>query len=327
MHKPVKTPPLGTLRAFEAAARHGSFARAAEELHVTAAAVSQRIKELEERLGVGLFERRPRGVAVTEAGRRYREQLAHAFSIIERATVEIDQATVDGPLALSMPQSFAEYWLVPRLAALAARFPGLELTIEGTSRLADFRAGQTDAAIRFGLGDYDDLDSQFLCGDAISVLAPAAQARDSSDARARALLARATLLVDAGVTSGETWHTWGPWLREAGIREHAAQPRIRFADSSLAMSACLAGAGFCLGRLSFAQRALQAREVVALLPWRTTEYAYSLVSRPSDRNNPRIAAFREWLLQQVAEFVAEARDAYGVALAAADAGASAASNV
>jgi LysR family glycine cleavage system transcriptional activator len=287
---------------------------------VTAAAVSQRIRELEERLGVSLFERHPRGVAVTEAGRRYRDQLASAFSIIERATAEIDRASVDGPLVVSMPQSFAEHWLVPRLPGLAGRFPGLELTIEGTSRLMDFRAGQADAAIRFGPGGYDDLDSQFLCGDAVTVLAPAAQVRDSSDARCRSLLERATLLVDAGVTRGEPWHTWGPWLREAGIREGAAQPRIQFADSSLAMRACLAGAGFCVGRMSFAYWAVRERQVLALMPWRTTEYAYYLVSRSADRNNPRIAAFRAWLVEEVARFVGDVGERFGVALVAADEG-------
>ncbi|HZW59857.1 MAG TPA: LysR substrate-binding domain-containing protein [Woeseiaceae bacterium] len=301
-----RTPPLNTLRAFEAAARHGSFVRAGQELNVTAAAISHRVKALEARLGVELFLRKPRGVALTEPGRRYRERVAAAFNLIEQATADIDQATVDGPLSVSMPQSLAEHWLAPRLGRLAARCPGLALSIEGNSRLRDLHDGQADASIRFGPGSYAGLDSHFLCGDAVSVLAPAAAVQALSDTRPRTLLEDATLLLDYGATPGEPWLVWPPWLREAGLAAGADRRTVRCADSSIAISACRAGAGFCIARLSFAFEYVQRRELAVLFPWRGTAYGHYLVTRPADRDNPRIAAFRAWLAEETARFADDA---------------------
>lgn len=191
-----RLPPLNTLRAFEAAARHGSFVKASAELHVTPAAVSQRIKDLESSLDVALFRRLPRGVELTEAGRRYRDELTRAFGIIERATAQIDQATVDGPLIVSLPESFAQYWLAPRLPRLAARIPGLELTLESESRLVDLRDGQADVGVRFGMGEYAGLDSQWLFGDTATVLVSAGCMPELSDARAKTVLQNSVLLED-----------------------------------------------------------------------------------------------------------------------------------
>lgn len=307
-------PPLTALRAFEAAARHGSFALAATELNVTPAAVSHRVKALEDSLGVLLFERRPRGVVVTETGKRYREQVASAFAILERATAEVDRAAVDGPLTVSMPQSFAGHWLIPRLGRLRERFPGLALTIDGSSRLVDFRAGQADAAIRFGAGSWDGLDSQLLCGDAVTVLAPAQAVRAPSDTRVKAIFRNATLLEDRGVTAAEEWMQWAPWLREAGLQPSHSLARIRFGDSSLALRAAVHGEGLCLGRLSFALDAVRQRELVPVFDWRMTGYAYYLVTRPADCDNPRIAAFMTWLAGEISRYVAEVRDATSVEL-------------
>ncbi|OXS15993.1 hypothetical protein CGX12_06305 [Zobellella denitrificans] len=163
------SPPLNTLRAFEAAARLNSFSAAAGELHLTAAAISHRIKELEQALGVPLFIRQARGVRLTEAGRRYQARIADAFGIIASATTELSQPPLAGPLVLSLPHGFCRHWLLPRLAGLLARHPGLRLTLQAEDRLADLRTGQADLAIRFGAGDYPGLPRRALAGDCVTV--------------------------------------------------------------------------------------------------------------------------------------------------------------
>ena len=310
-----RIPPLNTLRAFEASARHTSFARAADELSVTAAAVSQRIKALEDSLDIALFERQPRGVVLTEAGRRYRDSIAAALARIESATAGIDQATVAGPLTVSMPQSFAIHWLAPRLARLADRYPGLELSIEGDSRLIDLRDARADAGIRFGTGSYAGLDSDYLFGDALSVLAPFEAVQALADTRALSLLRVGTLLDDTGTSAGEPWSGWGPWLREAGLRTDRRQRRIRLSDSGMALMACRESAGLCIGRMSIAFEAIRRRELHVLFPWRSADYAYHLVTRPADRDNPRISAFRRWLTEEIDAFVGAVRQTLGVELA------------
>lgn len=309
-----RIPPLNALRAFEASARHGSFAIAANELNVTAAAVSQRIKSLEDSLDIALFVRRPRGVVLTEAGRRYRDSIGAALALIERATAELEQPAVDGPLTLSMPQSFATHWLAPRLGRLVGRYPGLELRIEADSRLADLKARQADVGIRFGTGGYAGLHSEYLLGDALSVLAPFDAVQTLADTRASSLLRDATLLVDSGIGASEPWSGWPPWLREAGLRIDRRHRSIRFPDSGMALQACRASAGLCIGRMSIAFEAVRQRELHVLFPWRSADYAYYLVTRPADRENPRIAAFRGWLVEEIDGFIDAVRQSLGVEL-------------
>ncbi|WP_116473456.1 LysR substrate-binding domain-containing protein [Zobellella maritima] len=312
MNRP-RTPSLNTLRAFEAAARHGSFAAAAGELNVTAAAVSHRVKELEGSLGVALFVRQPRGVELTEIGRRYRDSVASAFQIIERATAGIDRGAVDGPLVVSTPHSFAQLWLAPRLERLMRRFPGLELSLVGDSRLADLRNGQADLGVRFGSGGYPGLQAEYLMGDAVTVLAPIQAVRARADSRPRALMQSMPLLEDMGIAAGEPWNGWSPWLREAGLRPQGLQT-IRLSDSSMTLAACQRGLGLCVGRLSVSLELLQERRVQALFPWRSTEYGYYLVSRSAEQDNPRVMAFRRWLLAEIDTYVAQVKSTLAVEL-------------
>lgn len=294
-----RIPHLGALRAFEAAARHGSFVRAAAELHVTPAAVSHRIKELESAVGCRLFERLPRGVRLTEAGKRYGDEVGAALARIGRATESLGRPPVDGPLRVTAPQSFAQLWLVPRLHRLTERFPGLELEVRGDNRIADLRGGQADLAVRFGQGQYPGLNVRYLMGDAVSlVIAPGALGR-IKDGGLAAILDESVLLEDAWVGPGEPWMTWNPWLRDVGVDARHARTRLRFSDSAMALMACHAQAGVCIGRLSLALEFLRRRELSALVPWRSAEFAHYLVTREADADNPRIAAFRNWIEAEV----------------------------
>lgn len=313
--KTRRFPPLNSLRAFEAAARRGNFARAADELSVTAAAVSHRIKDLEAALAVSLFERQARGVRLTEAGQRYHERIASAFDQIERATVQVAEAPVDGPLTVSMPQSFAQAWFAPRVVSVERRLPGLELKVEGDSRLADLRRGTVDVGLRYGSGVYAGLSSEPMLGDAVTVLGAPALLQRHAGLPLQTLLGQVRLLDDSGIGLGETWSGWTPWLREAGVGPRHALRRSVLSDSAMVVAACRAAAGLCVARVSVAFEAVRQGDLQALLPWRSTEFAYHLVTRPADEGNPRLLAFRAWLLDEIEDFARDVRQHLGVQLA------------
>ena len=308
---PARRLPLDTLRAFEAAARHGSFAKAGAELNVTAAAISHRVKDLEAALGVPMFARLPRGVLLTDAGRRYRDNIAEAFRLIDRATATIDQVTVAGPLMVSMPESIAQFWFVPRLQRLADYAPGLELTIEADNRLSTLSDGAADVAIRFGSGNYPEFESELLFGDAVTVLASASAASEPDDNRARAVVKNAVLIADYAASKVEPWMHWTPWLRELGLKAGDCAGKVRVSNSALAIRACAADIGVCVGRMSLSMDLLSERRVQPLLPWRSTETAHYLVMPRAALHNPRVQAFRGWLLAEISSYADQVRNKTG----------------
>lgn len=312
--KAVRSPPLNDLKAFEAAARHGSFALAGAELHVTAAAVSQRMKHLETQLGVALFERRPRGVALTEVGQRYRDQIARALELVERATESLQHTSIDGPLRLSLPQSLAQLWLIPRINRLCRRHPGLQLQVLGDNRVADLRGGDADLALRFGQGNYPGLRSELLMGDAVSLLMSSRRLENNRQADVARLVRESVLLTDSWVGPEEPWMTWTPWLRELGLTQRKPSQAMQFSDSGLAITAAESGTGICIGRMSLVLTGLQQRRLTPLMPFRSTEFGYYLVMREADRDNPRVQAFARWLRDEVQDHVAQVKALTGVAL-------------
>ncbi|GGX89313.1 DNA-binding transcriptional activator GcvA [Litchfieldella qijiaojingensis] len=289
-------PPLATLRAFEAAARLGSFSIAAEELHVTAAAISHRIKALEASLGIRLFDRMARGVSLTETGSRYRERIAEAFAMIEAATEELGTPPLDGPLTVSAPHAFIQHFLLPRLGRLLQRHPGLQLSLNGDDRLADLRGGEADVAIRFGNGHYPGLRVDYLSGDAITVLGPATSSRNED-------WQKACFIEDSGATATEPWSHWPPWWREAGLHDPTTLRRLKVSDSGLALAACRQGTGWCLARLSVALDTIQQNQVLPLRHWRRTEFSYYLVTLPAMADTPRVDAFRTWVQDELRDLV------------------------
>ncbi|MGC3871892.1 LysR substrate-binding domain-containing protein [Halomonas sp. GXIMD04776] len=277
--------PLATLRAFEAAARLSSFSAAANELHVTAAAVSHRIKALEEGIGVRLFERKPRGVALTEAGARYRDRIAEAFILIEQATSEIGQPSMEGSLRVSAPHAFLQHTLLPRIGELLHRHPGLKLTLEGDNRLANLHEDEADIAIRFGAGHYPGLQADHLMDDAITVLGPAnGGPRGSMNSNWQS----ACFIEDSSTVISEPWSQWGPWWREAGLHAPEELRRLTVSDSGLALAACAQGLGLCLARLSVARDLIRQGAVTPQRPWRRTEFSHYLVTLPGSADTPPI---------------------------------------
>lgn len=305
------TPPLNTLRAFEAAARLRSFKRAGVELHVTAAAISQQVKELEKRLGIALFERLPRGVVLTDAGARYRDEVAKGLAQIARATANLGASLIEGPLRVSALQSFSQLWLAPRLHRLSSLYPDLELSIVANDRIADLRAGEADVGIRFGAGVYPGFRTEFLCSDMASLFVATEQLARMTEAETKSVLEQSVLLHDKWVGETEPWMAWQPWLREARVSRSADSRSIRFSDSALAISACVAGAGACIGRLALVLEFVRRRQLTALAPWRTTEYAYYIVMREADVENVRLLAFVDWLRGEIEDYAADAESLTG----------------
>lgn len=312
----MSKPALNALRAFVVAARHESFVEAADALSLTPAAISHRIKELEAALEIVLFHRKARGVELTQAGHRYFSEVESALERIDRATADLARPSIDGPLRVSVPQSFGQMWLAPRLHTLAATYPGLDLQISGSNALADLGKGEADVAIRFGMGEYPGLDAQLLMSDGIAILASTDRMSAERDPRLATLLGRLTLLEDTWVGPEEPWMTWNPWLREARVSRDDARQRMRFSDSGMAIACCLSGAGMCLARVSIASDYLQRRQLAALTPWRLSEFAYYLVTRPEQTRSPRIAVFHDWLTTQMREYARSAHALTGLDLSA-----------
>ncbi|MBH8579194.1 LysR family transcriptional regulator [Bisbaumannia pacifica] len=236
-------PSLEWVRVFEAAARLGSFTAAAEELGLTQAAVSQRIRHLEERLGVALFERRARGVALSVQGEAW---LPHVQQAIERLTQSADSlfAAPRSRLGLMASASLLELWVIPRLAALRARLPGRQLVLATMHRWPDYAQAEADLEIRFGDGDWPGREAHRLFGEVLTPMA--APALMASDGEWRSL----PRIAVAGPRLG--WREWERCLGEAP----GPAPALRLDTFVQALRAAEAGAGVLLGSLPLCQAAL-----------------------------------------------------------------------
>ena len=288
-----RLPPLNALRAFEAAARHLSFTRAAAELHVTQTAISHQIKALEERLGVRLFRRLPRGLLLTEAAQRLLPPVRDAFDQIAAATERLAAGGASATLTVSVLPSFAAKWLVPRLGRLRAAHPDLDLRISASSELVDFARDDVDVGIRMGSGVYPGLRTQRLFGEAlVPVCSPLLREGPHPLLRPEDL-AHHVLLHD------EDYAGWELWLRLAGVPGVLARRGPVFTDSGMVVQAAAEGQGVALARRVLAAGDLAAGRLVQ--PFDVSiphDLAYYLVCPEATAEQPKIAAFRSWLLAE-----------------------------
>lgn len=285
-------PPLNAVRAFEAAARHLSFTKAAQELSVTQAAVSHQIKALEERLGVRLFQRRHRSLLLTAEGQRYFPEVQRAFELLRDATARIAREESKGVFTLSTISSFAARWLVPRLGKFVAAHPDIDLRLATSQRLTDFAREQVDAAIRYGGGDYPGLAATLLMTEELyPVCSPDLIAR--LPLRHPEDLRNHTLLHDDGVEE------WGEWLVAAGVTGVNNDHGHWYRDSSLLLQAAIAGQGVALGRSVLAAEEIAAGRLVRPFDWSLpSTNAYYFVCPQSSMHRGKVVAFREWLLAE-----------------------------
>jgi LysR family glycine cleavage system transcriptional activator len=299
-------PPLTALRAFEAAARHGNFVKAAAELGVTAGAISQHIKGLEERLGITLFRRLARGVKLTDAGRAYLPGIAEGFDRLARATLQVHDSGLAGRLTVTVLPSFAAGWLVLRLPAFRARHPDIDLVIRSERQTVDLHRDDADLAIRYGLGDFPNLEATHLMREEIFPVCAPALLNADPPLRAPADLARHELLHDAGALGNEPWIRWQPWLDQwgldaGGLNEAGKRPALHFTDSVQLYQAAVLGQGVALGRSVLLGDELAAGRLVRpFADARSSSYAYYAVTTRTARANPRVAAFIAWVTAETA---------------------------
>lgn len=252
-----RLPPLNALRAFEAAARLGSFARAAQEIGVTPGAIAQQIRHLESHLGFPLFRRLSQGVDLTEAGRQAQPRLSAAFEALTRAVRELRRSHSGRPLAVAALPCIAQLWLSPRLPALQQAFPELQLAITAMERPPTAQDGGFDLALFYRPADADDACAFAFPEDMLApVCAPGLVEKEGQDIRS-ALHGR-TLLHDA------VWRDdWARWMRQTGIAGIDASRGPSFSLYALALDAALCGSGLLIGRASLVGRHLADGRLIA----------------------------------------------------------------
>jgi len=287
-----RLPPLRSFRVLEAAARHQNYTRAADELHLTHSAVSHQIHALEETLGVRLFERSGRQMRATESGRQLAQDVRATLDALAAAVERVRGADSANSITVSVLPSFAAAWLVARLGGFLERHPQVELRLESTTALADFRNDGVDVAIRYGNGNYEDLESVKLFDDEVfPTMSP--KLRRSARIRVPADLARVPLLRIRN-------QPWAPWFTAAGMNQ--AEPRRGpvFNDSELALQAAIQGQGAVLARGSLAAAKLRAGVLVAPFKQRiASPQTCYLVYPPQHARKPSVQLFRDWLLEEL----------------------------
>lgn len=295
-----KLPPLNALRAFEATARHLSVKNAAEELCVTPGAVSQLLKALELHLGVKLFQRVNRGIFLTDAGQGYLPPVRNAFRQIAEATRRTTVSADTGILTVSVTPFFAAAWLVPRLKEFQDAHPDIDLQVVTSNALVDFSRDGVDVAVRHGLGRYPGLRSERVVAvEIVPVAAPALVAKFGMPT-SPAELTRWPHVHDA---ERKGWHLW---FQSQGIDEIGAPRGPAFDDSGLLLKAVLTGQGAGLLPAALVAPDLAEGRLVKLADVVLLEaFAYYLVYPEASHDQPKVAAFRRWILDAAADDTSE----------------------
>lgn len=310
---PYRLPPFPALRAFEAAARHLSFKKAAEELHLTPSAVSQQIKSLEEYLGVSLFRRLTRALELTEHATAMLPKLREGFDCLA-AAIETTRLAAADTLTLTAPPSFATHWLIPRLTHFTTAHPEIALNLGSGSDSVD-RRGEAAAfseglfdprddnsavAIRYGAGSYPGYYVERIFAPMyVPVCSPALLAR--LPVREPGDLSAHVLIHDDTIEESGRRSIWRTWLEAAGVPEINTGRGPRFSNAVLAIKAALAGQGVVLALEPMVKDDIAAGRLVMPLDIAApSPYAYFLVMSKAVARRPAVEAFRRWLLDEAA---------------------------
>jgi LysR family glycine cleavage system transcriptional activator len=293
---PIRNLPLNALRSFDAAARRLSFAEAAAELGVTAAAVSVQVRRLEEWVGTPLFVRGHRSVTLTHTGQVLAPRLTALFVEMERLLSEVadlDAAT----LQVSAMPTFASKWVAPRLASFTTRHPNIQVRLTGGDRRADFERDGVDVGLRYGDGDWPELHCERIArAVATPVCSPELAATlggDPGRMETRLLLHDESSLVAPGLPN------WSAWFAEAGAPREVDGAGPLFGNSHMALSAAVAGQGFALGLAPLIDDDLAAGRLVKPFDVEIeSAFSFWFVCRKDRLNEAKIAAFRAWVFEQ-----------------------------
>ena len=290
-----RLPPLIAVRYFEAAARHLSFTKAAQELHVTHSAISHQIKALEDWLGVPLFRRLNRSIVLTEAGQTYVKPVREALEKLGDASRALLSREQSGTLTVSVIPSFAAKFLVPRLGGFRRAHPDIDVRISASDRLVDFAREDVDAAVRYGRGNWPGLRVDRLMRENLFPVCSPKLRRGPIPLKTPADLLQHTLMHDSDWPES----MWVRWLAAAGVKAEKLKAALSFNYSSLMIQAAIDGLGVALAQEALVRDDLATGRLIR--PFEVdmpSDYAYYVVSPEATAERPKVAAFRTWLLTE-----------------------------
>jgi LysR family glycine cleavage system transcriptional activator len=297
-----RLPPLNAVRAFEAAARLGGFNAAGAELNVSANAVGRLVKVLEESVGVALFRRLPRGVVMTEAGKRYLAGVGRLLDQLSEATADLRRLETGRVLKVSAMPSMVTRWLIPRLERLTARHPGLDVRLFATTAQTDFAREDIDVAIRIGRGCYPGMHSELLMHEDYFPVCSPKLLSGSAPLKEPADLARHVLLHDqcGCVSCLPDLIDWKNWLAAVGVTTINAERGLRYSFSHMTLQAAAAGLGVAL-----ASSALLADDLATGRLARPfgdlavrSPYSFFIVCPEATADSEKVVLFRDWALSE-----------------------------
>ena len=293
-----RLPPLNALRSFEAAARHESFTRAAEELCVTQGAVSHQVKALEAELGLKLFNRERQRLVITEAGRQYLAVVRDALDRIAVGTERLLQRQSSGVLTVSTSPDFAAKWLVHRIGRFAEAYPDIELRVSATLQHVDFAREDVDIAVRHGEGNWPGLAVARLCSEQLfAVVSPKLLAGRRPIDKPADLLKLPLLHLDDRTV-------WAKWFDAAGVADAELPPGPVMNRASMVIDAAVDGQGVALARTALAAWDLINGRLVRPIPVALPlAKGYWIVCPKATATLPKIVTFRDWLLAEAADDV------------------------
>jgi LysR family glycine cleavage system transcriptional activator len=293
----ARLPSLNGLRAFEAAARHLSFTNAASELNVTQTAISHQIRRLEQELGIRLFVRQNRALALTPEAKDYLPGVRAAFNDLRLATDRLLRKENDHVLTVSTLASLAAKWLLPRLSAFQEAHPGIDVRITTSTSLVEFKNDDVDAAIRYGRGQWPGLRADWLMADRLSPVCSPALLTGNRPLRCPEDLADHVLLHTSGGTSDD----WRLWLTAAGMPAQLSKhPGLTFDLTFMTVQAAIDGIGVAIGRTSYVEADIAKGRLV--VPFKITlpaDAGFYLVSPEARADSPKLSAFRQWLIASI----------------------------
>ncbi len=294
-------PGLQSLKAFDAAARHLSFTKAAHELNVTPAAVSHQIKELEEMTGATLFHRTSRHMQLARAGLILRPAVADALEGLTQALQRIRQLENPKQVRVTASPSIAAKWLVPRLDRFLDAVPGADVRIDVSSRVLDLERDDVDVAIRFGDGVYPGMAVDKLFHDVLFPVCSPDLLRGAKPLLEPRDLLQFTLIHLEYEAQGAVWPNWRMWMLAAGIKDFNDSRGLHFSQTSLAIQAAIDGHGVALGDSSLVSDDLAAGRLVKpfeLSLKSPAQFAYHLITPRDTAGRPMITTFRNWILAE-----------------------------
>ncbi|HHL1992066.1 transcriptional regulator GcvA [Acinetobacter baumannii] len=289
-------PSLTGLKTFEAVARHLSFTKAAYELNVTQTAVSHQIQRLENELGLLLFIRHKSGLILTAEGEAYLPGIALAFKEIRNST-KLLLERCDTTLTISTTVTMASKWLVPRLSSFKKAYPNIDVRIKASTDLVDFKKGEIDVAIRYGMGNWGGVRSDWLMADKIFPVCSPKLLNTNNRLKYPKDLANHTLLQLSGYTSDD----WGRWLSAADLPiELASGSRLTFDLAMMAAQAAIDGLGVCIGRTTYVEDDLREGRLIAPFDlFLEDELGFYLVTPNEIENCMKVRAFRDWIISEL----------------------------